>query len=646
MININPDDVKRISESEEFNKLLSDLNQNNPRFREIPADHQKLAVILLMSGNIDSIEGLERLYTKRPIPTIEEFLTPEYLGEAGSFFFDPSNLRRKELLEIFSPESIIRQYVITGAIGTAKTTGATVAQLFNLFRINCLRRPQLSMGSNDPTKTINLQLFTVTKEKARSILYDRVKSFLGFCQYYTEVPREENFLDFRDEKYEHIIPWTEVNDGEDSYLAFPNNIRVRSGSQARHALGEDVFGGILDESEFRTGLTHGKVEDTFQLYYEILERIRSRFLGSRFTLMCLVSSIRGARGMMSQHIEESQHRADTKISQYSIWDVKYPNAIREHGYFYVMRGTTRHPSRVMTDAEKGRIDRGVLEAPAACEFVKVPRIYLDDFERRTEASLMNLAGLASLGHDTPFDDLSEVEDPSLMPVIEISAPLQGGSPLRNQLPSEYFVRTPEGWRLRRYPGAPRYSHCDLGDVGQAGITVLHKELSVTGKIIYVADLVLKITSPNRISLDSVRDFMFDLKDYYGINFAVVTADQYQSTQLLQRLQATNFASVNVGRLSVDTNRIPYDTLSALVAEGTLRTGQMRDLRKQLESVYFDDRGKPRALNFGRKDIADSLCGAAVNAVNNPADVPSNSFEHYGLIQSRISELTAEYEELA
>jgi hypothetical protein len=637
MLDIDEKLVDEIASSAEFDQVLDEVCAANPRFKQIPRIQQRTALALLMSGKLDSIEEIEKIYVKRPLPSIQEFLTPEYLGDTANEIYDHW---RKDLYEIFAQESVIRQFALTGAIGTGKSTAAICAELFNLFRVNCLRRPQLSMGS-DPTKSMTLQLFTVTKGKAKSLLYERVKTFLEVCQYYVQVQHESDFLDFRDEKNEHIIPWIEVNSVDDHHILFPNKIRIAFGSQARHALGEDVFGGILDEAEFRIG---GDVDSTIKLYYEILERIRSRFLGSRFTLMCIVSSISTERGVMAQYIEDARRRPDTKVSQYSIWEVKYPNAIKEHGYFYVLRGTQRHPSRVMTDEEKVRIEKGLLEPPAASQFIQVPEIYRHDFETRPEASLMNLAGQVSLSQEIPFDDLSEVEDPSLMPVIEISAPLQGERPLREQLPKEYFIQTPQGWRIRRYPGAPRVAHLDLADSGEAGITVLHKELSITGKIMYVTDLVIKVTSPNRISLDSVREFMFDLKDYYGMSFAIVTADQYQSVQTLQRFEVTNFASVRVGRLSVDTNRIPYDALSALVAEGTLKIGKLGDLRKQLESIYFGDKGKP--YSTGRKDIADSLCGAAFNAISNPADVPVNFYENHEEITNRIRKVFEKYEEVA
>ena len=644
MFNIDPELLKRISESDEFQQELKRINEENPRFREIPKAQQRIALAMLLSGERDTVQTFGKLYIKRPMPSIQEFLTQEYIGETAQVIYPAW---RKDLYEVFAPDSIIRQWALTGAIGTGKSSIAIIAQLYNTFRINCLRRPQMSMGA-DPTKPMNLQLFTTTKGKARSTLYDRVKIFLTVCQYYIQVPSQADFKDFEHESFEHMIPWTEEMDESGPFIVFPNNVRIRYGSQARHALGEDVFGGLLDEIEFREGLVHGGIEETFDLYYEILERIRSRFLGARFTLMCLMSSIKNTRGVMAKWIDEGKHRKDTKVSQYAIWDTKFPDAVQEDGYFYTMRGTMRHPSRVMNEVEQEKIDAGILSPSAACEFVKVPNRYRDDFLGNTERSLMNLAGRISLGAETPFDDLSEVEDFDLCPVIDIVAPLQGTKPLREQLPKEHFVMTGEGWRLRRYPGALRHSHLDLGDTGEGGITILHKEVGLnpdgkTGRIIYVVDFCIRLVSPNRISLDHVRDFMFDLRDYYGISFATITADQYQSTQMLQKFEAVNFASFRNGRLSVDTNRQQYDTLSSTIAQDNLKIGRLGILKKQLESIYFEN-NKPRST--GRKDVADSLVGAIFNASTNPGDVPSQVYEAYNKINQRIEQMSMDYEEIS
>jgi hypothetical protein len=310
-----------------------------------------------------------------------------------------------------------------------------------------------------------------------------------------------------------------------------------------------------------------------------------------------------------------------------------------------MRGTQRHPSRVLTDREFELAEESKFLVPLACELIKVPKRYREDFERRTATSLMNIAGQASLGQEIPCDDLTQVEDFSLCPVLYFSAPLGHLRPLREQFPKDYFIVTPQGWRIKRFPGALRYLACDLADVGEAAIAVIHKELSSTARVMYIADFIIKLSSPNRIFLEAVMNLVIDLRDYYGLRFHSATADQYQSTQLLQKLEAIHFAQ-EIKVQSVDKTRIPYDTLASIVAEGSLKTGRMRELKQQLEGIYFDNNKPFKQLNTpGHADMADALCQAVFAAVNNPIDVPTNLYEHYKNYQAIFKSLEKDFQEI-
>jgi intein/homing endonuclease len=394
----------------------------------------------------------------------------------------------------------------------------------------------------------------------------------------------------------------------------------------------------------------GMVDKAFTLYDNIYERIRSRFLGIRYTLMCLLSSIAHEKGVMATHINQLRNDPNGKVSQYSIWDTKYPDALRHDGHFWVMRGTQRHPSRVLLPEEGELAEKDKFDLPPSCTIVKVPNRYKRDFERRTEQSLMNLAGQASMGQETPFDDLSRIEDMSLCPILYVSAPLGNANqtipaPLRDQLPKDLFIPTPEGWRFRRYPAATRYAHWDGAAVSSAGLAVVHKELSRTGKVFYVADLILRITSPNRINLESVKEFIIDLRDYYGLGFKTFTADQYQSEQLLQKLNSIGFAET-VEVLSVEKTRNPYDTLSNIVAQDCLKVGMTRDLKKELEGVYFENNKVFRQhMEGSHGDMADALCGACFNAVQSLYDTPSNIYESYGIIRTTLESLQDRFQRI-
>jgi hypothetical protein len=264
---------------------------------------------------------------------------------------------------------------------------------------------------------------------------------------------------------------------------------------------------------------------------------------------------------------------------------------------------------------------------------------------------MNLAGQASMGAEVPFDDLSKVEDPNLCPILYISAPLGNANqpipaPLREQLPRDLFIATPEGYRWKRYPAATRYGAWDGAAVSSAGLSVVHKELSRNGKVLYVADLILRITSPNRINLEAVKEFIIDLRDYYGLSFKTFTADQYQSEQLLQKLTSIGYAET-VEVLSVEKTRTPYDVLSNIVATDCLKTGTMRDLKKELESIYFENNKVIKMqLENSHADMADSLCAATYNAVQSLYDTPMNVYENFGAIRSTLDSLQDRFQRIA
>lgn len=172
-------------------------------------------------------------------------------------------------------------------------------------------------------------------------------------------------------------------------------------------------------------------------------------------------------------------------------------------------------------------------------------------------------------------------------------------------------------------------NCDLADTGEAGISMCHKELSTDGQIKYVFDFVGRIISPNRISLEMINDFIIDLRNEAEVTFAVLSADQYQSVAMLQKMEVRNMAK-KVKRLSVDMTCEAYNTAANAVHEGSVVTGTCRRLKQQLGKVYIE-KNKPFAENDDRKDMADSFVGSLYNAITYAIDMPINIYEHYQYI---------------
>ena len=615
--------LEKIFNSKKFNDLYKKIEQSNARFRDLQESQKRLALAIILSGKSDIIPSLHRLVFIRPVPSIEDFLSPDFIPTVSQFYdADKGNPWRKDLIKVFSPDSAVLEWILTGGIGVAKTSNSLLAHFYNTYRINSLRYPQLTLGS-DPGKSLNLQLLTITLEKAKSMI-EKMEVFLKNCDSYTEIGKEDDLKDFVVREGDIVTQIPYYVRKRPASIIFPNNIKIVTGSQSIHALGDDLYGGSLDEAEFRGSAEKG-AEQAMATYSGILERIRSRFIMQRYTLMTLVSSIMHDTGIISDHLKNAVQENDqrTHISQYAIWEVRNPKVFQQQGSFYVLRGNKRTPSKVLSDDETKAYKAGTFVKPSGCKIIRVPDMYRKDFVRNVEEALRDIAGEHSIQDEKPFDVMDHCEDDNLADVFILTAPLDDHTSLIDQLPGSLLSVYPNGKRLSRYPDIMRYAHFDLADTGEAGVALVHKEFSrELNKEIIVVDFAAKIVSPSRISFEKIEEFGLALHEQLGINFHTMSCDQYQSASFLQKMEMRGVATV-VKKESVDKTAIPYNVLSNVVAEGSLRCGRMGELAIQLENIYFH---KKKPYSRMRKDIADALCGAVYHAKENTADIPVNYYE--------------------
>lgn len=301
---------------------------------------------------------------------------------------------------------------------TGKSTAAMVAQAYNLSRITSLVQPQQAMGVAHTTQ-MTLLLMSVLKGKASQVLIEPLADILKDCPLFYSVEKYKHLQEAFNDTKGVITPFYVGSET----IYFPNNIYVKIGSEQRHAIGAGLFGCVLDEAEFRRGATS---ESTYKLYYQMKERVRSRFIGLRYICLCLVSSVNSETGMITQYVktlpEDSPH---TVVFDYPIWEVRYPNAIKEDGYFYVMRGNVAHPSRVLTVVESEAMDQGAFVVPNGCKVIKVPKRYEQEFNTNVTVALMNLAGMASAGDEKPFSDIDKIVDEKLPEELSLIVNLEG-----------------------------------------------------------------------------------------------------------------------------------------------------------------------------------------------------------------------------
>lgn len=618
--------VERALNSQEFKNLYKNISENNTEISLLPEDQRRIVTLLYFLNREHLVYGLQEALYKIIPPSIDTFLTTrEFVGSLYGWIYPKWN---EVLRQVFADTSKVYEIILGGPIGGGKTTTALVIQLYNLIRVLCLRSPKETMGVPGSTVML-LQFISITLDKAGMALMNTFRNMLSECSLFELVENESDLRNFESSKK---LPYFD----EKYQINFSRSIYAQIGSRISHTLSFAVIGAILDEAEFRISGT----DDAIEVYTSLKRRVTSRFLDSyNFTKLTLVSSARYTTGIIANHVSNlSPDDKSCKYYAFPIWEIKSFDYYKS-GYFYAMRGTRTHPSKILDPEENIQYENGTFEVPSNCKVLKVPSVYRKDFQDNLDLALRDLAGEQTLGSEFLFDDLTTIEHEDLTPEVTIELRLGEKQDILKMLPASVFRSTASGRRLARYPNAPRYIHLDLAETAEAGIGIVHKELGDNGEIIVVADLVIHVTTKTRIDFDSIFEFVRDLKKLVGVNFYSITLDQFQSAYMLQRFRIEKLAPEEkmIAVQSVDKTTDPYRQFSTLVGSGLFHCGRSQILKHQLSHLSVQE-GKVRTTD--RKDVADGVCGAVFRALVMTKDVPINprSIKKFSASQEQFQEI--------
>ena len=186
-----------------------------------------------------------------------------------------------ELRELNSGEYV--EAVLTGAIGTGKSTIALFTTAYQLYLVSCLRDPHRLFGL-DPSSEIVFAFQSLNKMLARSVDYERFRSMISTSPYFAR----------------HFLFKKSIS----SEMVFPNHIVVRPLSgNVNAAIGSNIFGGDPGRNQLhgstwksrRHAVDGGAFDQAVEMYNSIVRRRKSRFMtqGGRLPgMLCLVSSKR------------------------------------------------------------------------------------------------------------------------------------------------------------------------------------------------------------------------------------------------------------------------------------------------------------------------------------------------------------------
>ena len=162
--------------------------------------------------------------------------SPKYLNANNALF----PVVMGEFIELNSGDYY--EAVLTGAIGIGKTTIAIYTLVYQLYKLSLLKNPQKKFGL-DPSSEIVFIIQSVSHHLAKNVDYLRVRELIDKSEYF------KNYFPYGSAKT------TELN--------FPNNICIQPvPGTALAALGQNVFGGIIDEMNFMAVIEKRKISKT------------------------------------------------------------------------------------------------------------------------------------------------------------------------------------------------------------------------------------------------------------------------------------------------------------------------------------------------------------------------------------------------
>lgn len=486
--------------------------------------------------------------------------------------------------------------VLTGGIGSGKTTAALLGMAWQHYLLSVLKDPHAVFGL-DPASEILSVFQSLNARTARDNDYTRFRHMIAASPYFREV-----------------FPPDATRGAE---IAFPRRIVARSLTGNVHAaIGANVMNALLDEINFMQivedsaqSADGGVFDQALEMYNGIVRRRKSRFLkdGRLPGMIYLVSSKRYPGEFTDRKIEEARRERDERgrssifVYDRTVYDIKPEGTYGAARWRLFLGDTTRKP-RILSEEE------GTSISPEDAHLIRrIPHEFKSEFEHDLLSAIRDIAGCSTLAMN-----------PYLINTEAVAAAF-GARPSVLSLERTDFVTTRPAI-LREHiaqPQEPRLAHVDLAVSGDsAGVAIGYVERFVdvprSGNTTerlprIVFDLVLEVKPPRNgeIEFESLRRLFYALREA-GMNLKWISFDTYQSRDSIQLLRQQGFVT---GTQSMDADSTAYDVAKTALYDGRVAAPRHEHARTELVRLERDPKtGRIDHPAGFSKDCADAMAG--------------------------------------
>ena len=577
--------------------------------------------------SVDEVAGLTPLYQQlssahyegQVASASEFYFGNEYLGRAGSSLFPTW---RKDLIDLDRHQ--YNEVIITGSIGGGKTVYCNFGLVREFYLLCMLKDPQKTFGLMPDTELVFV-CFNRDKKLARDVTFKGVKSLIETSPFFQKLP-----LKIGRSELEHKT----------------KNIRIISASvRSSDALGRNIFGGLIDETDFLQGSAlmgdglsiPGQKSFAERLHESILSRMKSRYvrLGAVPGKLFMSSSARHKSSFTNKRISACKNMASVFVRDYALYEAQ-PAERFKSTRFHVLVGNERIKHRILKDEEYDAYsEEDIIDLKEkGCRFLHVPDDFRSDFESNIEKSVQDIGGVVTPSMSR-YIQLSERIHHAIDPTL--FHPLETLSWKTDERPKVKWDKLVRRKRIRlgvgryeeviepiRHPNAPRHVHIDLsrGATDQAGLCIAHtvdvidverrtqigQSFKETVPVIEV-DLMLQIFPPRdgEIDFGAIRGLVYDFMEH-GYSITHASLDSWQSSDSIQQFRRQGLKAEIVSTWKTTE---PYDVLKTCIYEGRISYYNYPVIIEELEQLEKNEvNQKIDHPVGGSKDVADALAGVA------------------------------------
>jgi len=544
--------------------------------------------LIRAAAHFRSLEATASHYARLPVD-IQTFVEGRrFLGRRGIVY--PAVMA--ELIELNSGRYV--ESVLTGGIGSGKTTAALLTMAYQVYVLSCLKDPHRTF-EQDPAAELLTVFQSLNAQVAKSNDYTRFRAMIAGSPYFTQA-----------------FPFDRRLEAE---MVFPLRIVVRPLSGSVHAaIGANVLNALIDEINFMRIVERssqaadgGTFDQALEMYNGLVRRRKTRFLtADRLPgMVCLVSSKRYPGEFTDLKIAEAGREiaatGRTRIFVYdkTVFDIKPPGTYGGRRFRLFLGDLARKPRLLEPGEAVAEADRPLVK--------RIPVEFRSEFEHDLLSAIRDIAGASTF---------------ALHPFLVNAAAVARAFGTRRSILSlertDFVASRPVIYprRIER-PEEPRFAHVDLAVSGDsAGIAIGHVDRfvevargeGVAETLPHVCfDAILEVAPPRNgeIEFESIRRMFLRLVEL-GMNLKWITFDTFQSRDSIQLLRQKGFLT---GPQSIDTDPMPYDVTKTALYDG--RVAAPAHARAQAELVRLERDPRTGRIdhppNFS-KDCADAMAG--------------------------------------